>query len=78
MVESLGGEHNVSGRSSAYGDTGHESSSTTLREGATALPSTMQVSFFTNSRVYQLLYKSAQTSSMKFGVLNHTVQYSER
>ena len=43
VVESLGGEHNVSGRSSAYGDTGHESASTTLREGAAALPSTMQV-----------------------------------
>ena len=47
VVESLGGEHNVSGRSSAYGDTGHEPTTTTLREGAAALPSTMQVRLLT-------------------------------
>lgn len=42
VVESLGGEHNVSGRSSAYGDTGHETGSAGLREGAAALPATLQ------------------------------------
>lgn len=43
MVESLGGEHNVSGRSSTYGDTGHETTTATLREGTTTLPTAMQV-----------------------------------
>lgn len=44
-MESLGGEHNVSGRSSAYGDTGQESGAAALRDGVSALPTTLQVSF---------------------------------
>lgn len=35
----------MSGRSSAYGDTGQEPGAATLRDGVSALPTTLQVSF---------------------------------
>lgn len=47
-MESLGGEHNVSGRSSTYGDTGHETTTATLREGTATLPAAMQVNVVGN------------------------------